>query len=124
MSYDQGAGIALAQFFDQQPHGTSLLRRAGIVGLSGFVESALIAYAYAMAVVVLAVGTHLGHRSPRLHGAAAPHHVVVADSLPPPCPVPSVYVLCRALLPGTDSRAVNDDESDDSRISFFLSRSR
>jgi hypothetical protein len=53
-------------------------------------------------------------RPPKLNGTIPPHHIVIADAFPMLCPMPFVNLLGRALLPRTDSRAMNDNECDTS----------
>ena len=112
MAYYKGSGEACLQCPDELPQGAPLLGRAGVGRTAGLVEPALVAHAYAVPVVVLAMGTRLRRRSPWLHGAVAAYYIVIAYALPAPLFVPSVDVVNRALLPGSDSRAVNDDKGD------------
>jgi hypothetical protein len=53
-------------------------------------------------------------RSSKLNGTIPPHHIVVADAIPSFVFMPIVDVFGRALLPRTDSRAMNDNECDTS----------
>jgi hypothetical protein len=78
--------------------------------LAGFVQSSFIAHTDTVFVVVLAMGTDQLQWPAWLYGAVTAHHVVVTDAFPTSGSVPSVDVLGRALLPRTDSRAMNDDE--------------
>ena len=56
MTYDQGAGEAPVQVFEQQPERHLLCYGTRVGGLTADVEPALVADAYRVGVVVLAVG--------------------------------------------------------------------
>jgi hypothetical protein len=58
MTYDEGPGIASVQLSEQPAHGSLLLSRAGVGGLTADVEPALVADADRVGVVVLAVGAY------------------------------------------------------------------
>ena len=59
MTDDHGLGIALVQFLKQSSHGSLLRLGARIGGLTADIEPALVADAYRVGIVVLAVGTDL-----------------------------------------------------------------
>jgi hypothetical protein len=61
-----------------------------------------------------AMSTWLFKRPSKLNGTIPPHHIVIADALPMLVLMPFVDVFGRALLPRTDSRAMNDNECDTS----------
>ena len=58
MTYDEGPGIASVQLSEQPAHGSLLLSRAGVGGLTADIEPALVADADRVGVVVLAVGAY------------------------------------------------------------------
>ena len=93
MADNEGTGKAHLHRLDELPEGFLLLGRAGVSRLAGFVETTFVAYADAVPVVVLAVCTDLLKLTPRFHRAVPADHIVVADALPAPGSVPSVYVL-------------------------------
>ena len=80
MPDNQGAGVTLVQFFEQSPHGSLLSSRARIAGLTADVETALVADADRMGVVVQAVGTDHPFRTTWLNRSVTTDHVVVADT--------------------------------------------
>ena len=80
MPDDQGAGVTLVKIFEQLSHRRLLLCRTGIGGLTADVESALVADAYGMGIVVQAVGTHHPFRAAWLNRSVTTDHVVVADA--------------------------------------------
>ena len=57
MTYYYRTRIALVQFLKQSSHGCLLSLGAGIVGLTSDIEPSLVADAYRVGIVVLAVGT-------------------------------------------------------------------
>jgi len=83
MPHNQRFGVALLQIAEQHLHGTFLRLCAGIPGFSPAVESALVAHADGVFVVVPAVGTHLLLRPPRPDYTFAVDIVMVADVLEP-----------------------------------------
>ena len=80
MPDNQGAGVTLVQFFEQSPHGSLLFWCARIGGLTADVETALVADADRMGVVVQAVGTDHPFWTTWLNRSATTDHVVVADT--------------------------------------------
>jgi hypothetical protein len=57
VAYDHGAGVTPVEIFEQLSHGSLLLSRTRVGGLTADVEPTLVADANRMGVVVLAVGT-------------------------------------------------------------------
>ena len=80
MPDNQGAGVTLVQIFEQSPHGSLLFCRARIGGLTADVETALVADADRMGVVVQAVGADHPFRATWLNRSVTTDHVVVADT--------------------------------------------
>ena len=91
MPDDQGAGVAPVQVVDQSPHGCLLRLGARVggfilwhaslwVGLTPDIESALVADADRVGVVVQAVGTHHPLRTAWLYRSVTTDHVMVADA--------------------------------------------
>ena len=77
---NQRARIALVQLFEQRAHGCLLFSRSRVGGLSADVQSALIADAYRVGVVVQAVGADHPFRTAWLYFSVTTDDVVVADT--------------------------------------------
>ena len=110
MAYDKGLGELPVELVNQFAQRLLLLLCPCVSSLSLFVQPTFVADADAMAVVRIAVGTHLRDVTSLLDGAVAPYDIVVANALPSPVLVPFVNVFGRALPSGRDSRAVNDNQ--------------
>ena len=108
--YDEGLGELLVELVYQFTQRQLLFWCAGVSSLSLFVQPTFVADADAMAVVRIAVGTHLRDVTSLLDGAVAPYDIVVANALPSSVLVPFVNVFGRAPLSRTDSRAMNDNQ--------------
>jgi len=111
---DDGAGVALVQFFEQLAHGLLLSLRPRVSGLAADVQTTLVAYAYRVLVVVLAcymaVCANHPFRSACLYRSVTPDDVVVADAeLKAPLSVPRVYLCCRTLLVRAYRTAMNNN---------------
>ena len=107
--YDHGAGVTPVKLFEQRSHGSLLRRCARVGGLTSDVQPALIADAYRVGVVVLAVGTDHPFRTAWLYRSVSSDHVVVADTeLPASSSMPRIYLSGRACLVGPHRRTVND----------------
>ena len=108
MSYDHSAGVTLMQVFEQLSH-RNLLRLGTRVGWSASdIEPTLVADAYRVGIVVLAVGTDHIFRTAWLNRSVTSDHVVVADaevetSLAMPC----IDLGGRTQLVGLYCRTVN-----------------
>ena len=93
---DHGFGISSVQFLKQFSHGSLLSLGAGVSGLTADVETALVADAYRVGIVVLAVGTDHPFRTAWLYRSVTTDHVVVADAeLEASLAMPRVYLGCR-----------------------------
>ena len=110
MTYDQGAGVAPVQIFEQLPQGCLLRLGARVGGLTADVEPALVADADRVGVVVLAVGTCQPFRTTRLYLSVTTDNVVVADAeVETPLAMPGVDLSRRRKLVGPHCRTVNDN---------------
>ena len=110
MADDEGTGIGLVQAFQESPQGSLLSLGARVGGLTADVEPALVADAYRVGVVVLAVRSDDELRSSRLYLSVTTDNVVVADAeVETPIAVPGVYLGGGALLVGPHRTAMNND---------------
>ena len=108
MPNNQGAGVTLMEIFEQQSHRRLLLSRARVGGLTADVESALVADADRMGVVVQTVGTYHPFRSTGLDLSVTTDHVVVADAeVEPPLAMPGIDLSSRGSLVRLHSRTMN-----------------
>ena len=90
MTDNHGFGISSVQFLKESSHSSLLSLGAGVGGLTADVETALVADAYRVGIVVLAVGTDHPFRTAWLYRSVTTDHVVVAyaevkSSLAMPC---------------------------------------
>ncbi len=109
MTYDQGAGEAPVQVFEQQPERHLLCHGTRVGGLTADVEPALVADAYRVGVVVQAVGADHPFRSSRLNLSVTTDDVVVADAeVETPLAVPCVDLSHRTRLVRPYCRTMND----------------
>ncbi len=92
---NHGAGVALVQLFEQRAHGCLLFSRSCIGGLSADVQSALVADAYRVGVVVHAVSADLPFRTAQLYRSVTTDDVVVTDALKLSVLMPLIYLLGR-----------------------------
>ena len=110
MVYDQGAGVAPVQIFEQLPQGCLLRLGARVGGLTPDVEPARGADADRMSVVVLAVGACQPFRTTRLYLSVTTDNVVVADAeVETPLAMPCVDLSRRRKLVGPHCRTMNDN---------------
>ena len=72
MPYNHSAGVTRVEFFQQFAHGSLLSRRSRIIRLTADVEPALVADAYRVGVVVLAVGADHPFRTAWLYRSISP----------------------------------------------------
>ncbi len=109
VAYNHGAGVTPVKMFEQTAHGSLLLFRPRVGGLTADVEPALVADADRVGVVVLAVGTDHPFRTAWLYRSVTTDHVVVADTQFPMVvtAVPRVYLSGRARLVGPHCRTVD-----------------
>ena len=109
MTYDQGAGEAPVQVFEQQPERHLLCHGTRVGGLTADVEPALVADAYRVGVVVLAVGADHVLRTSLFDISVTTDDVVVADAeVETPLAVPCVDLSHRTRLVRPHCRTVND----------------
>ena len=90
MTYDHCAGVALVQVFEQLSHRHFLRLGTRIGRITPDIKPTLVADAYRVGIVVLAVGTDHVLRTAWLNRSVTTDHVVVADaevetSLAMPC---------------------------------------
>ena len=107
MTYYQGAGVTSVQFREQLSECRLLLRRPRVGGLTADVEPALVADAYRVGIVVLAVGADHILRTALLYLSVTTDNVVVAYAeVKPPLAVPRIYLRGRARLVGPHCRTM------------------
>ena len=111
MPHNQRLGVALLQIFKQHFHGTLLRLCTCVFGTTLSVESALVAHADGVLVVVLAVSANLLLRPPRPDHTFAVDIVMVADVLEPAMRyvVAPTFRECEP-LPLRGGRAVDDNQ--------------
>jgi hypothetical protein len=101
MTYDHGTGVTPVKLFEQFAHGSLLHIRSRIGGLTADVQPALVADAYRVGIVVLAVGTDHPFRTAWLYRSVPSDHVVVADTeLPALSAMPRVYLSAELVWSG------------------------
>ena len=99
MTYYYCAGVAPVQFLKQSSHGCLLSLCSRVVGLTSDIEPSLVADAYRVGVVVLAVRSDHPLRSSWLNRSVTTDYVVVADTeLPALAAMPRVDLSSRACL--------------------------
>jgi hypothetical protein len=110
MAYNHGAGVTPVEIFEQLSHGSLLLSRAGVGGLTADVEPTLVADADRVGVVVHTVGADHPFRSSGLNCSVTTDHVVVTDAeVESPFAVPRIDLSCRTHLIGLHCRTMNND---------------
>ena len=111
MPQHQRLGVALLQIAEQHLHGTFLRLRTCVFGTPLAVESALVAHADGVLVVVPAVSANLLLRPPRPDHSFAVDIVMVADVLEPAMRyvVAPTFRECEP-LPLRGGRAVDDNQ--------------
>ena len=92
---DHSAGVTPMEVYEQLSQGSLLFSRSRVGGLTADVQSALVANAYRVGVVVHAVGANLTFRTAWLYLSVTTDDVVVADALKSSVFMPLLYVLCR-----------------------------
>ena len=110
MGGNASIGVTGFKLFQQGLQGSLLGGSAGVAMLTPSVESALVADAEAVPVVMQAVGPNHALGTTGLNGAVPPDAVVIADALPATTAVPLVNLLSTRGLVGPDGRAVDDDQ--------------
>ena len=110
MAYNHGAGVTPVEIFEQLSHGSLLLSRTRVGGLTADVEPTLVADTDRVGIVVLAMGTNHPFRPSRLDRSVTTDHVVVADTeVESPFAVPRIDLSCRTHLVGLHCRTMNND---------------
>jgi len=110
MTDDEGIGVVDLQGAEQTQQCLLLCLGARVGRLTAGVESALVADAYRVGVVVLAVGTDEIFRSTCFYLSVTTDDVVVADAeVEAPLAMPCVYLCRRTRLVGSHCRAMNHD---------------
>ena len=109
MPYNQGAGVTAVQVQKEGPERCLLFSRAGVGGLTAGIESAFVADANRMGIVVQAVGADHPFRTAWLYLSVTTNHVVVADAeVETPLTVPGVNLSGRRCLVGFHCRTMNN----------------
>ena len=111
MTYDHSAGVALVQVFEQLSH-RNLLRLGTRVGRSASdIKPTLVADAYRVGIMVLAVGTCQLFRATWLDRSVTTDHVVVADAeVETSLAMPRINLSGRTQLVGLYCRTVNNNQ--------------
>ena len=121
MTHDQGLGVTPVQFLEQPSHGSLLRLGARVGGLTADVQPALVADAYRVGIVVLAVGTRQPFRTTGLYRSVTADHVVVADAeVKASLAMPRVNLSGRGCLVGHHCRTVDDDQCNGSHFGMKL----
>ena len=108
MTDDDGLWVVPVQCFKQSPHGLTLCLGARVGWSAPDVQPTLVADAYRVGVVALAVGSCEPFRSSSLYLSVTTDDEVVAYAeVESPLAVPRIYLGCRTGLVGTYCRAVN-----------------
>ena len=111
MTYDHCAGVALVQVFEQLSHRNFLCLGTRVGRSASDIKPTLVADAYRVGIMVLAVGTDHIFRTAWLNRSVTSDHVVVADaevetSLAMPC----IDLSGRTQLVGLYCRTVNNNQ--------------
>ena len=80
MTYDHSAGVELVQVFEQLSHRNFLRLSTRIGWITPDIKPTLVADAYRVGIMVLAVGTDHVLRTAWLNRSVTTDHVVVADA--------------------------------------------
>ena len=110
MTYDHSAGVALVQVFEQLSH-RHFLRLGTRVGWSASdIKPTLIADAYRVGIVVLAVGTDHIFGTAWFNRSVTTDNIVVADAeVKTSLAMPSIDLSSRRCLVGLHCRTMNND---------------
>ena len=111
VTYDAGAGVTPVQVFKEPSHGSLLLRCPCVDFFATGIQTALIAYADAVLVVVHAVGADHPFRPSWFYASVTTDDVVVADALKSPVLMPLIYILCRTCPVGPYRTAMNNNQT-------------
>ena len=109
MAEDGGIGIVEAEAMEKFLHRHLLSEGTSVGGFAVGIESALIADADAVGIVVSGVSANFSLRSARVEGAVLGDVVVVADGFETSCEVAGFQVFYREVLGRTGCRAVQYD---------------
>lgn len=109
VTHDDGIGEAVVEGLQELAQAATLSLGAGVTGPPVHIESAFVADADAVLVVVLAVGTYLLQRTSHMHAPVAREVIMVSDVAPAPPQVIGPALFEAVTLPGLRGRAVNDD---------------
>ena len=109
MAEDGGIGIVEAEAMEEFLHRHLLSEGTSVGRFAVGIESALIADADAVGIVVSGVSANLSLRSARVEGAVLGDIVVVADGFETSCEVAGFQVFYREVLGRTGCRAVQYD---------------
>ena len=120
MADDLGIGVVGLQGAEKGDEGTLLGRGAGVGITATFVETAFVADADGVGVVVAGVGTDLRLVAALVQLAVAGDVVVVATAFPAFCLVTGIQCLEREILVAASGAAVDDDEINASHLKFCL----
>ena len=101
MAYDEGFGITAFEYGEELTEGCTLCGGSCVGGLTEDVESAFVADADGMGIMVLAMGADLVFTTSGFDGAVATYDIMIADLFPTSGAVPEVYLTCRTGLSGT-----------------------
>ena len=108
MADDPSLRVAAVQVFEQAKHGCLLSVGTRIGGLTADIETALVADADRVGVVVAGVGSDYRLRTAWLNLSVTTDNVVVADAeFKAPLAVPGIYLSGRTRLVGPHSRTMN-----------------
>ena len=111
MTYNHGAGVTLVQVFEQLSHRSLLCLSTCIGWITPDIEPALVADAYRVGIVVLAVGTNQPFRPTLFYTSVTTDHVVVADAeVETSLAMPRIYLSGRTHLVGLYCGTMDDDQ--------------
>jgi hypothetical protein len=108
MTYDHSAGVTLVQVFEQLSHRHILRLSTRIGWITPDIKPTLVADAYRVGIMVLAVGTDHVLRTAWLNRSVTTDHVVVADAeVETSLAMPRIDLSGRTQLVGLYCRTVN-----------------
>ena len=111
MTYDHCAGVALVQVFEQLSHRNFLCLGTRVGRSASDIKPTLIADAYRVGIMVLAVGTDHIFRTAWLNRSVTTDHVVVADAeVETSLAMPRIDLSGRTQLIGLYCRTVNNNQ--------------
>ena len=111
MTYDHGAGVALVQVFEQLSHRHFLRLGTRVGRITPDIKPTLVADAYRVGIVVLAVGTNQPFRPTLFYTSVTTDHVVVADAeVETSLAMPRINLGGRTHLVGLYCRTMNHNQ--------------